>query len=298
MPRLSWRYWRNIALVGVSGVAIVIVAVALYIVALASQAAQTALTPPRIPVTQTPGEMGIEAYTNVTFTTVDNINLHGWYVAPASENATVIILLHGYASNRQSLLPEARILTQHGYGVLLFDFRGHGESDAALVTLGDHEQRDLAAAIEWAVNQPRVRRLGAIGFSMGGAVLAQVAATDSRVGAVVIEATFPTLGEELHYRARQFGWLSQLPALYVMRQAGIGLDRVRPVDVLCAISPRRVLLIYGSADAFVPPGTAQAMQEAACGSADLWIVPGATHQNFTEAVPAEYAARLLDFFGQ
>jgi pimeloyl-ACP methyl ester carboxylesterase len=58
-----------------------------------------------------------------------------------------------------------------------------------------------------------------------------------------------------------------------------------------------VLLIYGELDGDVPPGTAQAMFDAACDPAELWIVEGATHQNYVEIVPAKYAARLLSFFG-
>jgi len=51
-------------------------------------------------------------------------------------------------------------------------------------------------------------------------------------------------------------------------------------------------------DADVPPGTAQAMFDAACDPVDLWIVEGATHQNYLEAVPEEYTAQLLSFFGR
>ncbi|MBN1582036.1 MAG: alpha/beta hydrolase [Anaerolineae bacterium] len=140
-------------------------------------------------------------------------------------------------------------------------------------------------------------RIGAIGFSMGGAALAQVAAQDDRLSAVILEATYPTLKQEIRYRARFFGPLSQIPAVRVMRWAGIDVDGVRPIDDLCTISPRPLLLIYGELDTDVPPGTPQAMLDAACAGADLWIVAGAGHQNVTEVAPDAYAVRLLAFFG-
>jgi fermentation-respiration switch protein FrsA (DUF1100 family) len=76
----------------------------------------------------------------------------------------------------------------------------------------------------------------------------------------------------------------------------VDVDHVRPIDNLCAISPRPVLLIYGELDTDVPPGTAQAMFDAACDPVALWVVQGATHQNYATIVPGEYAARLLSFF--
>ena len=132
---------------------------------------------------------------------------------------------------------------------------------------------------------------------MGAATLAQVAAGDDRLGAVVLEAAFPALKGEIRFRSRVFGVLSQVPVLRVMRRAGVDVDGVRPIDDLCGIAPRPVLLIYGERDTFVPPGTAQAMYGAACDPVDLWIVAGAGHQNYSEVVPDEYAARLLSFFG-
>jgi len=271
-------------------------AITIYIATTAAHAAERALTPPRLPVDRTPLDVGAEDYKDVTFTASDGIRLRGWHIP--SENGVAIVLAHGYAGNRLMLLPEAQILAENGYGVFLFDFRGHGKSDDALVTIGDHERRDLSAAIDFVAAQPGVEKIGAIGFSMGAATLAQVAAQDDRLDAVIIEAAFPTLAGEIRYRSRVFGPLSQIPASWAVRRAGVDVNCVRPIDDLCLISPRPVLLIYGEMDADVPPGTAQAMFDAACDPVDLWIVEGATHQNYLEAVPEEYTAQLLSFFGR
>lgn len=290
----SPRYWRNITIIiGLALLASALVIV-IYIATTAARAAENALTPPRIPIARTPLDVGIQIYKDVTFTASDGITLRGWYIAP--DNGATIILVHGYAHNRLMLLPEAQILTEQGYGALLFDFRGHGESEGDLVTIGDHEQRDLSAAIDFVASQPGVSNIGAIGFSMGAATLAQVAAQDDRLGAVVIEAAFSTLAEEIRYRSRAFGPLSQIPALWTVRRSEANVDGVRPIDDLCLISPRPVLLIYGELDTAVPPGTPQAMFDAACDPVDLWIIEGADHQNYVEIVPEAYATRLLSFF--
>jgi dipeptidyl aminopeptidase/acylaminoacyl peptidase len=282
-----------LSVIGLTFVATVL-AVAIFIAVTAARFAEDALAPPRMVLDQTPLEAGIEGYRDVSFTANDGITLRGWYIPP--ENGVVIILAHGYAHNRLMLLPEAHFLFEQGYGALLFDFRGHGESDDALVTLGDHEQRDMVAAIDFVAAQPGVEGIGALGFSMGAATLIQVAAQDDRLGGVIIEAAFPTLSEEIRYRSRAFGFLSQLPSLWTVRRAGVDVNGVNPIDDLCMVSPHPTLLIYGEMDADVPPGTPQAMLDAACDPVDLWVIEGAAHQNYSEVVPEEYSERVLEFF--
>ncbi len=58
-----------------------------------------------------------------------------------------------------------------GCNLLLFDFRGHGQSDRATMSLGNAEVRDLQAAITVASQQPETLPGTVIlrGFSMGAA---------------------------------------------------------------------------------------------------------------------------------
>jgi pimeloyl-ACP methyl ester carboxylesterase len=76
----------------------------------------------------------------------------------------------------------------------------------------------------------------------------------------------------------------------------VDVNEVNPIDDMCMVSPRPMLLIYGEMDADVPPGTPQAMLDAACDPADLWVIEGAGHQNYSEIVPEEYSEQLLTFF--
>jgi dipeptidyl aminopeptidase/acylaminoacyl peptidase len=292
------RFWRNILLIGGLVGLTVLIWLASYIATLAAQATEQAMIPPRLSLNQTPHDVGIAEYVDVSFVTSDGVTLRGWYIPPAPNNSAVIILAHGYAQNRLMLLPEAQFLTQNGYGVLLFDFRGHGESGSALVTFGDHERSDLEAAIDFAVAQPNVSKLGAIGFSMGAATLAQVAVRDRRLSAVIIESAYPTLEDEIRYRSRAFGVLSQWPALWEIYRAGVNVADIRPSDNLCAVNPRSLLLIYGELDDYLPPGTVQTMRNAICTPEEMWVVRGADHQNFMDVAPEAYKERLLNFFGR
>jgi uncharacterized protein len=63
---------------------------------------------------------------DVSFKAADGVRLRGWYV-PA-RNGVGVILMHGSGGNRSGTALHARMLARHGYGVLAFDQRGHGDS--------------------------------------------------------------------------------------------------------------------------------------------------------------------------
>ena len=254
------------------------------------------LHPPRMPLERTPADVGIPSYEVVSFVTADGLTLQGWYVP--STNGAAVILGHGHMGNRQQLLPEAGILAQVGFGVLLFDWRAHGQSDGDLVTLGYWEKLDLEAALAFLVARPDVDpdRIGALGHSMGGAILAEVAAYTPQIRVVVVEAAFPTFEEVLDHQAGVLPGGRFLARLWGRIRTGIALDAVRPVDTLCDISPRPLLLIYGTQDRVVPLGSAQRMLQAACEPKELWLIEGAGHGNPFHWVPEAYERRLIDFF--
>ncbi len=69
----------------------------------------------------------------VTLRTADGLRLRGWYVP--SRNGAAVALLHGTGGNRTGVAAHARLLARRGYGVLLFDLRGHGASDGRSTSL-------------------------------------------------------------------------------------------------------------------------------------------------------------------
>jgi pimeloyl-ACP methyl ester carboxylesterase len=86
--------------------------------------------------------------------------------------APTIILCHGYRITRKHLRPVAALQYARGYNVLSFDFRGHGESARAVISVGSAEVRDLQAAIVVARAQAETLpgQIILYGFSMGASV--------------------------------------------------------------------------------------------------------------------------------
>jgi dipeptidyl aminopeptidase/acylaminoacyl peptidase len=208
------------------------------------------------------------------------------------------VLGHGWSGNRRQLLPEARALSAAGFGVLLFDWRAHGESGGTRTTWGVDEQHDLDAAIGWVAARPDVdpRRIGALGFSVGGMVVAQVAARDPRLRAVMIEGAFSSLEDEMHHDEGRWGWWSGAVAVWTLRASGIAVDRERPIDHLCRISPRPFQIVVGSADRALPVSVAERMFTQACAPKGLWVIPGADHLNYAERAGSDYGRRIVRFF--
>lgn len=295
--RFSRRYWWNVARIAVLCVMGGAVVALIWLFKLSADFTAAALSPARLPVEQTPADFGMTDYEDVSLTTADGLTLRGWYIP--SRNGAAIIVAHGHANNRTQLLDEARILSAAGYGVLLLDWRAHGESDGDHTTFGADEQLDVDAALDFLTSRPDVnpQRIGGLGFSMGAVTLAMGAARDERLQAVILEAGAATFRDTLRWWARPLPLVGELAPVQARRLKGVDVDESRPVDVICAISPRPVLLIYGTEERYVMPDSGARMFAAACEPKELWLIEGAAHGGFAEAAgPDEYARRIIAFF--
>jgi len=229
-------------------------------------------------------------YKNVIVTTDDGLELTATYVP--SRNRAAILLFPGASRS-----DEARMLIEHGYGVLLLDPRGQGGSEGDAVRwAGD---RDLLAGVSYLQRRPDVDadRVGAFGFSVGGEMLLRAAALSESIQAVVSEGAGERVGET---DVSGFARLLVAPSQVVITAATAVFSNHKPpppiVDRIGAISPRPVLLIYAD------PGiggenTRQPKYYAAAGDPkDIWEVPGSSHTGGIDAQPVEYQRRVVGFF--
>jgi pimeloyl-ACP methyl ester carboxylesterase len=196
------------------------------------------------------------------------------------------------------MLPEARALVKSGYGVLLFDLRGHGESGGDGTTLGTLEQHDFESAIDFVTTRPEINpdRIGAVGFSIGAMLVAQVASRDPRVRAVVLEGAYTSLEEMIRHEENRWGAWGEWVAATTLRLEGVDSDTLRPAAVICRIAPRPVLIINGSADEDNPLAVARSLFSAACKPKELWVIPNAPHTGYAAAAGPALGEKLVDFF--
>jgi dipeptidyl aminopeptidase/acylaminoacyl peptidase len=246
----------------------------------------------------TPADLGL-AYEDVRFTTGDGVTLSGWLIPAGRETRAAVVLMHGFSWHRLPWLAGFVPWLQRRYHVLQFDFRGHGGSDDALITLGTLEQRDVAAAVHFLVG----RGLGPIalmGISMGGSV-AIMAAPDLPVAAVVADAAYADLRNPISNRMREAGYpLVGLGARLVVGAASLRAHvRLRsPIRRIASIAPRGLLLIAPAEDRLVSPEQSERMYRAAGEPKELFVVEGAAHGGAHAAAPEAYERRVLDFLAR
>jgi dienelactone hydrolase len=231
---------------------------------------------------------------DVTLHTQDGLTLRGWY-APGT-NGAAIVFVHGVWSNRTALLPEAARLAEHGYGVFLYDSRASGDSDGDLCTWGDRERADVKAAVDYVAAQPNVGRLGAVGFSVGSYSLSGVAATDTRIRAMVLEGATPSLHEGDVWGERRYGAVMWYPVEVLYRAYGLRIEEISVVQAMKTMAPRPVLLAIGSDDPFIPPWMTDEILAAAPGPKSKYVVQGVGHHAYAVPGGEPYMDVLVKFF--
>jgi dienelactone hydrolase len=241
----------------------------------------------------TPADLG-RPYQQVTIRTADRLDLAGWYVR--SRNGSAVI---SYPT-RQGKLPQARVLARHGYGVLLLDARGYDGSQGDPNVFGWDDTNDIDAAVTWLQKRPDVRggRIGGIGFSVGGEMMLEAAASNTGLKAVVSDgAGFRSVREELLYGPR--GWFTSLPEQAVQSAALTAMTGTTPPPSLKAlvprIAPRHVFFIYAGHGAG-GEGYNPDYYAAAGAPKAIWKIPEAGHTGGYQSRPHQYEQRVVAFF--
>ena len=146
----------------------------------------------------TPARLGM-FYEELQLKTADGISLHGWYVPVAQPRGTVLFL-HGNGGNISHRLDSLLMFHRLGYSMLIFDYRGYGNSGGAPTEQGTY--RDAEAAWRYLTEQRHAPscRIVLYGESLGGAVAAWLAA-HQKPAALVIASGFtsvPDLAQHIY----------------------------------------------------------------------------------------------------
>ncbi|HWQ47146.1 MAG TPA: alpha/beta fold hydrolase [Longilinea sp.] len=232
-------------------------------------------------------------YDLVSLTMADGVELSGWWHAP--QNNSVIIMLPGSGGNRDAMLPYAQPLAQAGYGIMILESRncaGH------MVTLGWRESEDMQTMLGYALSQPDVEWVGALGFSVGGAAALNAAADDERIQTVVAMGQYANLYTEFTNSAgavMSYEWqIDNLVAMEYWLFTGVSSAALSPEEDIRLITSRPVLLIFGELE--IANGNGYAQAEAGGSNTELWVIPGAGHGGYIQAAGDEVGERIAEFF--
>jgi fermentation-respiration switch protein FrsA (DUF1100 family) len=220
-------------------------------------------------------------FEDVTFLAEDGTPLHGWFI-PGDAGRPVVLYCHGNAGNISDRLFTVRFLHQHGLSVLIFDYRGYGQSLGEASEAGTYS--DARGARKWLINKGwSDARMIYLGRSLGAAVALQLAIEEPPAG-LVLETPFTSIAEMgRHHYPLLFpliGWLLE-----------VDYDNRSKITRLKA----PLLLIHGTMDEIVPVSMGEQLHAAAQGKKKLLLLNGAYHNSpFYETHP-EYTDAWRDF---
>jgi uncharacterized protein len=237
------------------------------------------------------------AYQTVSFTSSDGLELSGWY--HPSRNRAAVIVVHGGGGDRTGAVRHAELLARHGFGALVYDSRGRGESEGSPVGFGWGWPKDVAGALAFLRERPDVdpERIGGLGLSRGADVLIQFAAEDRDLRAVVADgatggsfADYRNLGEEAEGAPFYL-------TMYTAARVFSGSSPSEPLKELVArISPTPLLLISTGGSLPAERDFNRIYAKAAREPVELWDLPEVNHTAAIRERPEEYQRRVVRFF--
>ena len=254
-------------------------------------------TPPHRPVGAVPNDFPFPMET-VRFAATDGVQLAGWFL-PCPGATRAVVLLHGGHRNRLAMMPHARLLREHGYAVLLYDARGHGDSDDAPVPACWHLADDVVGAVDF-VRSRGFSQFGLLGLSQGGITIASAAGRLRDLCWVVLECTpidvRDIVRNDIGHALPGLGRLGGLVALPMIEwKMGVALKDFALGDNVGRFRCP-VLVIAGGADVRVLPSEARDLFDHVTAPKSFWLIPGAPHTNFyVYTVKEEYEQRVLRF---
>ena len=276
----------------VRGVAVVATAVMVFyiVMPIAVGIGQTHLF--RDPIGAPPGG----AYETVTFDSRDGLELSGWY--SPSRNGAAVILVNSAGGDRLGSVQHARMLADHGYGVLLYDARGAGRSEGSPNGYGWDWRHDVAGAIDFLGTRTDVDpgRIGALGLSTGADVLIEVGAEDKRLKAIVADGATASSFSDIPPADR---WANAYMAPVIATAALLSGSTPPPrlAELAAQVSPTPLLLIAAGS---IPMEIAmnRVYAEAAEEPVELWELPDANHTAAIRDEAAAYEQRVIAHFDE
>jgi uncharacterized protein len=233
----------------------------------------------------TPAEISLADVETFTFEAADGVTLHGWLLRSTLSRARfTVIVFNGNAGNRAYRAALGEALRASGCSVLLFDYRGFGESGGTPTEAGLAADARAARAFLVTRNDVDPDRLVYFGESLGTAVATRLAA-EHTPAALILRSPFASLAEvgQFHY--------PMLPVQWLLRDRFASIDYIQQVR-----SP--LLVIAGARDAIVPVEQSRRLYDAAPSTKRLLVIEDADHNDHELNAGDEMMRAVREFLAQ
>lgn len=243
----------------------------------------------------TPDTYGI-AFEPRSIPTEDGFRLASWVLKPQGLVKGTLLHFHGNAQNMTAHFLFVHWLTQAGYRVVVFDYRGYGQS--AGTADRDGLVRDGRAMVRDVCTRPEFKDgpIIVFGQSLGGAVAVPALATvpDSCVKALILESTFASYRGMARTKLGAFWptWPLQFPLSFLVSNGMNAVDHINQLKV-------PLLMIHGSRDPVVPNSQGRALFDAYnSGAKEWWEVPNGGHTPAFGDDTSPWKAKLVDWLAK
>jgi dienelactone hydrolase len=233
-------------------------------------------------------------YRTVAFTASDGVDLEGWY--RPSQNGASVLMVSGGGGNRRSTLRHAEMLVRHGYGVLVYDPRGSGNSGGTVNSYGWGWEKDAAAALDFLAERDDVEagRVGALGLSTGADIAIDIAARRPDVKAVVADGAAAIGYEDIEaYTSRT---LDRVPMWVLFKSLEVIQGRSGPdealADQIARSRAQHLIISAGKPE----QKWGELYDDAGGDRSELWHLPDAGHTAALRQYPEAYEQRVVSFF--
>lgn len=230
-----------------------------------------------------------------------SVSLEAWSVR-AVEPRGVVLLFHGYADRKSSILAEARAFLDQGWSPVLVDLRGSGGSSGEVTSIGYHEAKDVEASVRFVRARVGASPVVVWGVSMGAAAsLRAVGTLGVWVDGLIVEAPFATMRSAVVNRFNSLGvpaWgLADLLVFWGGRQHSFDGFAHNPVDYARGVrAPTLVLLGNRDERVLMPEG--RAIFEALPAPKRFEVFDGLGHQSLLRGNPDQWIRVVSAFLAR
>lgn len=233
----------------------------------------------------------------------EGIRLHAMYVYAPEPTANTAIVVHGHTSSSVGVAHLGRMYNLDlKMNILLPDLRLSGLSGGDHYTMGWSEKNEVKLWIDVATSLfGDTTKIVMHGVSMGAATVMMLSGDtmSSKVKCMVEDCGYSSVWDEFkHVLQKNY----KISGTSLLKSAEKKAKQLYNYDFSKASAVEQVkkssipmLFIHGEEDNYVPTKMVYELYKAKPEPKELWVVPGAAHDEAYKTAPQEYTQRVKEF---
>ena len=203
---------------------------------------------------------------SIAIRSADGTLLSGWFIPPSDRDSLcTVVVFNGNGGNRTDRLPLAESLSNAGFAVVLFDYRGYGGNSGSPSEQGLSADGLAAARYVKALPDVDHEKVVYLGESLGAGVAVAVSLVEPPA-LLILRSPFTSLADVAATR---------VPFLPIERLIWDDFPNLETIDLVRA----PVLVVAGTADRTVPVEQSIQVFDAANDPKTLVIAEGTDHND-------------------